>query len=110
MLEGIDKKYYDAVCVAEEMWEWLADTSSPSKILWPKFEKYYENLRLMNCSICTHRDNNPVNNFKLCYGCFLGDYCERDYNEWRKSNNEFERHEYAKAIYFAILEERLRIM
>ena len=108
MLEGITQEYYDAICIAEEMWEWLADTSSHTKLLWPKFEKYDENLKLMNCSICTYRDKDQA--FKVCDGCFLGDYCEHEYNDWQKCYDEDERHVYAKAIYFAILDERLRIM
>jgi hypothetical protein len=108
MLEGIDKEYYEAVCIAEEMWEWLADNPLKGKSQWPKYKKY--NFKIFDdCSICRYKRDLD----DMCGDCFLSYECKTTYPSWVNDldcGDEIACIFNATQIYFAILEERLRIM
>jgi len=110
MLEGITEEYYQAVCIAEEMWEWLTDNPYCYKYQWPMYEKYKKFLTENRCSLCSYYFEKCEYGDSICKECFLGDWCLKKYGVWMDSHDYDERHKNAKAIYFAILDERLRVM
>lgn len=100
-----DKEYYKAICISEEIWEWLADNPEYDKDDFPNFEKYGIDEMACHCSLCNYKRVTD----SICEVCILNVLCYI-YSPWYECGSIYERQKFALAVWKKCLDERLRIM
>lgn len=102
-----DPRYWQALVIAEEMWEWLCDNPLKEKRDWPGYLRNNVNILDHECSICEYIWEEADSD---CRDCCLDSTCYYSYHKWRYAGCEEESQEYSFEIWKTIFEERLRIM
>lgn len=102
-----DPRYWRALVIAEEMWEWLCDNPLKRKLDWPGYLTYGVEYMDYKCSMCEYIWQETG---LKCMDCILGKGCQTCYNPWRTATDEKESQKYSFQIWKAIFKERLRIM
>lgn len=102
-----DPRYWQALVIAEEMWEGLCDNPLKEKRDWPGYLRSNVNVLDHECSVCEYIWQGEE---LKCQDCFLDGTCLDYYKYGKEAADEEESREHSFEIWRAIFEERLRIM